>query len=154
MTIESNVLSRRAFTKISAFGALAGAVHFANAEDAHAEHKHHHKMNTANAALVAEARHCVVSGEICLQHCFELFKTGDNSLADCAAAVQDMVASCSALVKLASYDSKHTKAMAQACVGILEDCKKECLKHKQHVQCKDCADACERCITECKKIIG
>ena len=105
-------------------------------------------------ALIRAAADCQVAGEICEAHCQTMLATGDTSLAECSAAVREMLAGCSALTKLAVSGSKRLPQMAKLCNSMLEDCKAECDKHKEHDECKACADACEGCIAECKKVMS
>ena len=126
------------------------------AEGVKHSHAHHgHTVDTARQRLVDHALDCVKKGEACSAHCLILFKQGDNSVADCARSVQEMLAACNALARLATYDSRHLNAMAKVCIGICEDCEKECKKHSdKHAECKACADSCADCIRVCKEYIA
>jgi Cys-rich four helix bundle protein (predicted Tat secretion target) len=103
----------------------------------------------AHAALMG-----MMTGEACIRHCLSQFKAGDTSLAECADAVEQMIAMSDATFRLASLDSPHIVIVAQACMEVCASCEKECLKHADHAQCKTSAAACADCIAECKKIIG
>ena len=59
----------------------------------------------------------------------ELFKMGDTSVAECADVAHEMLASCTAMGKLASYDSRHLKDFVRVCIGVCEDCEKACREH-------------------------
>ena len=114
------------------------------------DHMHHSNSNTA---VVDTALDCIKTGQACLDHCFQLFKQGDNSVADCADKVTEMLAMCNALSQMASYQSKHLASVAKVCAAVCKDCKKACEKHaKKHEACKACAKSCEDCIKECEKI--
>ncbi len=121
---------------------------------AHAETVQHHHHTAPNNKLIHLAQtlhHCVGSSELCINHCMDMFKTGDTSLADCANVVQETMAFCAAHAKLASYDSKFLKEMCVLSIKVCAACEKECRKHaKKHVECKACADSCVACIKACE----
>lgn len=113
---------------------------------------HHHHSNS-NTELVDTALDCIKTGQACLDHCFELFKQGDNSVAECADTVNEMLAMCTALTQMASSQSKHLAEVAKVCAAVCRDCKKACEKHaKKHKSCKACAESCEKCIKACEKV--
>ena len=115
---------------------------------------HHHTSNPYEGAVDA-ALDCLKNGQACLDHCMILFKKGDNSVAACADTVNEMLAMCSTLSKLASYQSTHLKAFAKVCIASCKDCRKECRKHEdKHAECKACADSCKNCIEQCEKLIA
>lgn len=156
MKIERDQISeeRRAMLKgAGAFGATAlaattlGGSAIAAGMDGH----HHHVASSAkNSALAKSLHNCVATAEACIDHCLDMFKAGDTSLADCAISVQETMAFCAAHAKLASYNSKYLKEMSELGIRICEDCRQQCLKHEKHAQCKECADACAECIKACK----
>jgi Cys-rich four helix bundle protein (predicted Tat secretion target) len=114
--------------------------------------KHVHAAPQHND-LVSAALSCVEKGNICMNHCLQLFKVGDNSVAECAASVNEMLSMCNTLINLAASNSKHLAAFAQVCSTVCKDCEKECRKHeKHHAECKACAESCAHCIAECDKI--
>jgi Cys-rich four helix bundle protein (predicted Tat secretion target) len=117
------------------------------------EHDHSHHMMNNNEAAIDAALGCLKKGQACLDHCIELFKTGDTSVAKCADTVSEMLAMCTALSQMASYNSKHLAKVAGVCRQVCLDCEKECRKHEdKHAACKACAESCERCAAECKKL--
>jgi Cys-rich four helix bundle protein (predicted Tat secretion target) len=122
------------------------------------EHDHQHHVHTTDIGLqrvIDHAMDCVKKGEICSQHCIDLVKAGDTTIADCMDTVQQMLASCTAMAKLAAHNSRHLKALMQVCIGICEDCEKECRKHEdKHAECKACANSCADCIKVCKEYIA
>ena len=89
---------------------------------------HHHHSNS-NTELVDTALDCIKTGQACLDHCFELFKQGDNSVAECADTVNEMLAMCTALTQMASSQSKHLAEVAKVCAAVCRDCKKACRIH-------------------------
>lgn len=116
-------------------------------------HHHHHGPHVILTDISGAALACVQQGELCQQHCFELLKSGDSSIADCAARVHETLAVCSALSSLAISNSPHLNAFSKVCVSICEDCESECLKHAdKHRECKSCAQACNDCIKACQKL--
>lgn len=120
--------------------------------------QHHYSHAAAykkHVALTAAANDCTAKGEICISHCLETFLTGDTTMAECAFAVQQMLPVCAAMAQLSNSDSKHLAAMAKTCIGVCEDCEKECRAHEEHQpECRDCADACAALIKEAKKALA
>ena len=114
------------------------------------EGHHHHAVASQTKDLAKALHHCVATSEACIDHCLDMFKSGDTTLAECAAIVQETMAFCEAHAKLASYNSIHLKAMNELGIKVCEVCEKECRKHKKHALCQECADACIDCIKACK----
>lgn len=139
---------------------VAGAMAVAMATSALAatqEHEHHHDHGAADgrryAGLIDSSSDCQKTGEACLAHCLVLLGQGDKEMAACAQSVSELLASCSALMKLASQGSTFTPAMAKVVADICANCETECRKHEnKHDQCKACADSCAACLKECKEI--
>lgn len=131
--------------------ALAGVSGAASAQEGH---HHHAKSGGEYDKLIYEAVECIKKGELCLNHCFETFASGDTSLAECARTVNEMIYICEATVKAASYNSRHAKEVIAVCIKYCEDCEKECRKHeKKHQICKESAENCAKCIKEAKKVL-
>ena len=139
---------------------VAGAMAVAMATSALAatqEHEHHHDHGAADgrryAGLIDSSSDCQKTGEACLAHCLVLLGQGDKEMAACAQSVSELLASCSALMKLASQGSTFTPAMAKVVADICANCETKCRKHEnKHDQCKACADSCAACLKECKEI--
>jgi Cys-rich four helix bundle protein (predicted Tat secretion target) len=160
---ESSLRRRDVLVGAGALAALAAAPALAAeplGEDAHAGHEGHGKGKyfeakaaKAHPKLVTATRECIAKGQTCLSHCFETFRQGDTTMADCAFAVQQMLDVCQAFASLASFDSKHLRAFAPVCIQVCEDCEQECRKHEEHQpECKACADACAALVTEARKL--
>ena len=133
-------------------GAAAVATTVASSAAFSATGHEHHKMNS-NTDLIDTALDCIKTGQACNDHCIDLVKGGDTSIAECMSTVSEMLAACAALSQLASYKSKHLPALAKVCLAVCEDCEKECQKHEdKHAECKACADSCRDCIKACKKV--
>jgi Cys-rich four helix bundle protein (predicted Tat secretion target) len=117
-------------------------------DDEHAEHRDGHSAaGLKHQSLVDAALGCVKAGNGCIDHCIELLLAGDTSLGDCARAVQQMLATCDTLAKLAAYDSKFLPEYAKICAEICRNCQTECRKHESHhAACKACAESCAKCI--------
>jgi Cys-rich four helix bundle protein (predicted Tat secretion target) len=122
------------------------------AADKHSHH--HHQMSKINKALVDIANQCAQHGDECIDHCIELFKTGDTTVAKCAETVNEMIVMCRALAKMGTYQSEQLVAVAKICIDVCQVCADECGKHTKHEQCKACEKSCLECIDECKKIIA
>lgn len=154
-------MDRRDFFKATGAAVLVAASTKALAEDMPMDHSHMgmnhdhmmHVGNPPNAKLQESALACVKTGQDCINHCLDSYAMGDLSMAGCARTVDQMLAVCATLAKLASVGSTHLPEMAKVAYGICQDCEKECHKHAdQHAVCKACADACTACADECKKI--
>ena len=131
---------------VAASAVMASGTALASSKD----HSHH---QNSNLGVVDTALDCVKNGQVCLDHCIDLFKQGDTSVADCADKVTEMLAMCTALSQMASYQSKHLAAFAKVCAAVCKDCKKACDKHAdKHQACKACAESCEDCIKACENI--
>jgi Cys-rich four helix bundle protein (predicted Tat secretion target) len=111
----------------------------------------HHGPGSKYADLVAATSHCVVTGDACLSHCLTMLGQGDKELANCARAVRDTIAACTALRELAAANSPHVQALSKVVSAICSDCEAECRKHEQHAVCKDCETACHDCKALCDK---
>ena len=119
------------------------------------EHHMHHEVPAARQKIIDTSLHCVKQGQACVQHCLDMFKMKDTSMAECADSVQEMLATCTAISQLASYDSRHLKAFAKVCVKVCEDCKEACDEHADtHAVCKDCSDSCKDCIKSCEDYVS
>lgn len=141
-------------TMLMGMGATLAAAGVAHA-DAH-DHKHdhhHHHAGFKNDALTDAAAHCLSRGEICLDHCHDLLEQGDRTMAPCARSVNEMLAICTALHRVAAQNAASLKQMAAIAADVCKRCEDECRKHaNKHPECKDCADACVSCGKECKKV--
>jgi len=115
---------------------------------------HDHSMHTSkHKSLIEATLHCIRDGDACLDHCLGFFRQGDTAMADCATSVTHMLAMCSSMQKMASYNSKYAAELASVCLKVCKDCEKECNKHaKKHAVCAACARSCKECIKECKRI--
>lgn len=150
-----NVGRRQVLKTAAAVAAVVGSgVAVAADHSSHMEHNHDmHSSNANNTDLVMAANHCVMMGDACLEHCVELFKSGDTSVANCADKVMEMLAMCASLSKMAAYNSSHLPKLAALCMAVCKDCKEECEKHaKHHEACKRCAESCGECIKACEKV--
>ncbi|MEX8517407.1 MAG: four-helix bundle copper-binding protein [Leptothrix sp. (in: b-proteobacteria)] len=133
----------------AALTALAGAA--MAADDPHA----HHHMHGAgkNQELIATASDCLTKGEACLAHCLVLLGDGDKEMAACARSVNQMLAICTALHKVAVQDGTMLPALAKVAAQTCDACEKECRKHAdKHAECKACADSCVACLKQCKAV--
>ena len=137
---------------LSAAGTFAAAAFVAPAMAA--EHDHHdHAAAAPYAKIAASALECVSAGDACIAHCLDSFIAGDTSLAVCAKKVDDLIAVCAGLAKLASNNSPNAVAYAKVAMQVCKDCEKECRKHAdKHATCKACAEACAACAEQCGKL--
>jgi Cys-rich four helix bundle protein (predicted Tat secretion target) len=127
----------------------AGAVALATAAKAAPKEKPAQEGNS----LVDAAFDCQKKAEACLTHCLNMFAAGDTSMAACAAAVRETLATSRALATIASANSKHTKDLAKVCADVCKECEAECRKHQAKMNiCRECADACARMILEVARL--
>jgi len=135
--------------------ATAAGLGFSENADAAMDHHHMHAIPPERQKVIDASLGCVKAGQACIQHCIDMFKMKDTSMAECADSVQEMLATCTALSQLASYDSRHLKDFAKTCINVCKDCKKTCDKHAdKHAACKACSDSCADCIKACKDYIA
>ena len=143
--------SRRNFV-LAALAALASAsskLTLAASE----EGLHHH--SPGNSGLVDSAIDCAQKGRLCRDHCIELVKNGDTSIADCLDIVTDTISMCDTLVQLTISESRHLKSFASVCVAVCKDCEKECRVHKdKHEACNACMLSCQQCIEQLETIVA
>jgi Cys-rich four helix bundle protein (predicted Tat secretion target) len=112
---------------------------------------HDHSKHTAQLpGLLNATNDCLDKGQRCIAHCLVSFQEGDVTLADCAAKVHEMQAICGAFSYLLAANSEYIKAYAGVCEQVCKDCEAECMKHKEHVECKACADACVAVVDQIK----
>jgi Cys-rich four helix bundle protein (predicted Tat secretion target) len=138
-------------------GALAAgaATAFADQKAGGSHHHHHHPAGLPNQALLDSAAHCVMTGEVCLDHCHQVLREGDKTMADCAEAVNQLIAVCAALRSLAAQNGTALKAMTRVALDVCKECEEECRKHeKKHQACKTCGDACAECAKACKAALA
>ena len=139
--------SRR--TMLLGLGAAATVAYTGNAFAA--KPGHDHSKHTAQLPdLLNAVNGCVDKGQRCIAHCLVSFQEGDTELADCASKVHEMQAICGAFSYLLAANSEYVKAYANVCAKVCQDCEKECLKHKEHIECKACADACAEVVDQIK----
>ena len=79
----------------------AGAALFAAAQTSalaqEVAYDHSHMHGTPLQGLLAATSDCVVKAQSCLAHCLILLADGDKAMAECAKAVNQTIAMCSAM---------------------------------------------------------
>lgn len=142
---ETNV-DRRVFLAAAAGGAaLATVAGSANAREF---------SGSAYAKLARAARECSASGSACINECIIDLRNESLMLVECLARLQELVASCDALAKMASLGTKHLAAFAAVTKEVCAYCEEECRKHQDHhPSCGECADSCVECARECDRLI-
>ena len=134
-----------------AMGAVAALTLAAMSAAARAETMPAGKPPVSKAAALGEtASQCVLDGQRCLAHCLFLLGNGDDSMADCAKAVNQMLATCTALQSLAAQDSALLPAMAKVALEACTVCEKACKQHSMHAPCRACMESCAACIKQCR----
>jgi Cys-rich four helix bundle protein (predicted Tat secretion target) len=158
--IKEIIMDRREALKTAGAMTLAAlATNVLAAEHDH-EHMHDHAtmghegMKNPYLKLIQTTGDCVQKGQLCIDHCLMLLADGDKEMAACARSVHQMLAMCTALQQLASYESKQVKAVARIAMEMCKDCEDECRKHEnKHAACHDCAESCAACYKACKEVI-
>ncbi|MGY0195192.1 four-helix bundle copper-binding protein [Leptothrix sp. BB-4] len=147
-------MDRRTLIQTAASSATAAALAaFASSASSQANdpHAHHHHGGGMNESLIASAVACLSTGEACLAHCLILLGNGDKEMAACAQSVNQLLAICNALHKVAIQQGSALKDLARVAAKTCDECEKACRKHaSKHAECKACADACADCVQECK----
>jgi len=149
---ETITMSRRdLLSSAGAVGALlAGGLAYAADNPGH-DHANHAPRN---ADALDAANQCSEAAQLCLAHCLVAFEENDTTLATCARSVHNMVSLCDAFAAQVAGNSKYVGGIAGVCRAACEDCEKECRKHADdHVECRQCADACAELISAIDEII-
>ena len=161
--LRSKTMNRRHFIQTTLAASLAPAATAAVAHGDHShrgpDHAHNHAghgaaaENARFAAVHAAALSCVGAGKNCLAHCVRLLSAGDQSMAQCAKNVNQMLALCTAVMDLAAQNSDLLPQVARACVKACEACAAACKEHiNHHAECRACYESCVKCAQECGKI--
>ena len=143
---KSGISRREILQGLGAAAAMAYAGNAVSAMPAHDHSKHTSQL----PGLLDAINDCTDKGERCIAHCLTSFVEGDLALAECASKVQEMQTICGGYSYLVAANSEYVKAYASVCEQVCADCEKECLKHKEHVECKACADACANVVDQIK----
>lgn len=114
----------------------------------------HSKHKPQHPDMLKATNECLASGRNCIAHCLKSFQEGDLQLADCAAKVTEMEAVCGGFAYLVASNSQYTKAYAKVCEQVCKDCEEECMKHKEHVECKACGEACAALVEQIQAFLG
>ena len=130
-------------------GAVAAAAYAGVANSAMPEHDHS-KHSAQLPDVLDAANNCLDKGQRCIAHCLVSFQEGDVELAKCASKVHEMQAICSAFSYLLAANSDYIKEYAAVCTKVCKDCETECMKHKEHIECKACGEACAEIIDQIK----
>ena len=105
---------------------------------------HDHSKHAPQQPGVLDAVNvCTDKGSRCISHCLVAWNEGDLELAACAKKVNEMNAVCEGFSKLLAANSGHLSDYAKICKSVCKECAKECREHDQHIECRECAEACE-----------
>ena len=147
---ESGISRRGILQGIGAAAAMAYAGNTVSAMPGHDHSKHSSQL----PGLLDAVNNCLAKGERCIAHCLVSFVEGDLELAKCASKVHEMQAICGGYSYLVASNSEYVKAYARVCEQVCADCEKVCLEHKEHIECKACADACADVVDQIKLSIA
>jgi Cys-rich four helix bundle protein (predicted Tat secretion target) len=156
-------MDRRQFVKAGSSMMLASVAATALAADDMSGHEHHQQGAKGAyggeggakkySTLVEATAACVKAGEVCLEHCLSLLRTGDTSMARCSTTVSAMLPLCRAGLALAIQDSPRLKELAAVCAKTCRDCEAACKEHATHHEaCRWCMESCQKCAAECEKV--
>jgi Cys-rich four helix bundle protein (predicted Tat secretion target) len=157
-------MNRRDFV-VTGVTAVAAAL-AARADGQTAEQQHDHTAHAAgtktpsmpagavqNAAIVDAAAGCLKSGEVCLEHCLEVLRSGDVSMVRCSKTVSAMLPVCRATLALAVQGSPYLADVSRICAKVCRDCEAACKEHAAHHEaCRLCMESCQRCAAACEKL--
>ena len=133
-------------------GLGAAAVTMAYSGNAAAMPGHDHSKHSAQQPKLLDAsNNCTDKGTRCISHCLVAWTESDLELADCAKKVNEMNAICDGFSKILAANSNHVKSYAKICKAVCNECAKECRKHDKHVECRECAEACEALVKAINK---
>lgn len=117
----------------------------------HDHSKHDHSKHAPQQPdLLNAVNICEDKGQLCISHCLVSFTEGSTELAQCASIVHEMKAVCNAFSYLVASNSKYVKEYAKVCARVCKDCEDECMKHKEHIECKACGEACADLVDQIK----
>jgi Cys-rich four helix bundle protein (predicted Tat secretion target) len=149
---ETNSLSRRevliGLSAVTAATLSGNALAGEKAQD-HSKHDHS-KHTTQQPDVLTAVNNCLDKGQRCVAHCLVAFQEGNTELADCAVKANEMHAVCDAFSYLLASNSAHIKQYAQICAQVCQECEEQCLEHKEHMECKACAEACADLVDQIK----
>ncbi|MGD8207521.1 MAG: four-helix bundle copper-binding protein [Thiohalocapsa sp.] len=138
-------LSRRSL--LTAAGAVGAALATGTSLGGDAPGHRHEDHAPKSPGVLNAVNDCVVKAQQCIAHCLVAFQEGDNSLADCARKVNEMLPICKAFSYQLAANSPYVTSLSAVCKQACEDCEDECRKHEdKHVECKDCAEACAQVV--------
>lgn len=140
---DSGISRRKMLLGMTAATAAAFSGNALSGDSGH-DHSHHDHSKHApqQPDLLNAINICEDKGQLCIAHCLVSFTEGSTELAKCATKVQEMQAVCNAFSYLVVSNSKYTKEFSEVCAKICKDCEDECMKHKEHIECKACGEAC------------
>lgn len=145
MKDKNTNVDRRVFLAAAGSVALATTAGSANAKTF---------SGTVYSELAVAARECSASGSACINECIIDMRNKSLMLVECLARLQELVAACDALAKMASLGTKHLVAFAAVTKEVCAYCEEELRKHvDHHPSCGEGAAACAKCARECERVI-
>jgi Cys-rich four helix bundle protein (predicted Tat secretion target) len=101
---------------------------------------------------------CETKASICAQYCEEQMAKGNTDMSNCLVAARQMVVLCDAVTKLITMKSVRLSETLDACASACKSCKDACEEHKahwkqgMHLECKACAEQCDKMLAEITKL--
>ena len=141
---KCNQMSRR--NLILGLGAAASTLALSGNAVAEMSDHGHSQHSVKRPDVLDAAAECTDKGERCIAHCFAAWNHGNLDLAECASKVNETIAICGAFSTLLASNSKYATEYSKICSAVCDECAEECRKHDDHLECRECAEACEALI--------
>jgi Cys-rich four helix bundle protein (predicted Tat secretion target) len=112
----------------------------------HGDHAGH--AAAASSPLLDAVMACHAAGLACQEHCLVELSSGNTAMAECMAAVVDMLPVCEATAALARRSSALLSSATPLCRAACEACRDACVDHVGH------SDACRACHAACEAVLA
>ncbi|QDU20458.1 four-helix bundle copper-binding protein [Urbifossiella limnaea] len=97
-----------------------------------------------------ECQACEKSCLGCAADCLNELAGGKADRKDCIKLCQDCADVCGACARIAARGGPLEATISAACAEACERCASECAKHRDDRTCLACAEQCRRCAAECR----
>ncbi len=95
---------------------------------------------------IEACKECATACERCIENCSE--QTGQETR--CLKLDRDCADICTLNAKALERGSEFSEDICALCCKVSQACGEECAKNTEDENCKLCAEACFRCVDECK----
>jgi hypothetical protein len=107
-------------------------------------------MNQIYQDCIKACQECLEACNVCFDSCLK--EDNVKMMSECIQSDRECAEVCSLAISSMQYDSPNVKSILKLLVEVCETCGNECKKH-DHEHCQKCADACFKCVEECRKLI-